>query len=285
MKKFIINISLFVFCLAIIDLCFFRIAYNEYFDPYENVPLNYSAYILADSHGEALHDIPEKFGVYNFAVGGDSYLDMLRKVKYLVRNTDLKRVIIGADDHTLSTYREKSNNNDRSIYFVPWNEFSNIFVLTTAFLKRYVVFISPKSRDVIKLYMISRGKKKKKSFVWDEMPDIFKKEQSQMRYNVQFNGHGKSKSLERSLKEIISICKNNNIELIGVKYPLTKEYIAVIGDDNYGADALLLENGLMVYDYKEYFEGKDYLFRDTDHLNDQGAEEFIKILFPGVVRY
>ncbi len=284
MKKFILNVFIFMLLLLVINGLFFHIVYNLYLMPYETVSVDYNTYLLSDSHGEALGNGIEKYGICNFSVGSDSYIDMQRKLKYLVNKAKIERVIVGVGDHSLSPYRIKANNLDRSVSFISRKEYSNIFSLLGVYIKRYMVLLDPKSRDILKVYFKSKVSKKKKGFYWPDMPDVFKKEQSLMRYKKQFlSNTNSSDALVFALNEIIKTCKNNNIELIGVKFPLDKNYVKAIGDRNYGADKILMENGCTVYDYKELYIDKSSFFKDTDHLNDIGAIKFSRKLAESVL--
>lgn len=83
------------------------------------------ATLLSDSHGAALGNLTEKINVYNFSMGSDSYFDMETKLIYLIKNSNVNKILIIVDDHTLSTYREKLNNIDRSSYYKSINEASS----------------------------------------------------------------------------------------------------------------------------------------------------------------
>ena len=79
--------------------------------------------------------------------------------------------------------------------------------------------------------------------------------------------------------DIINICKKNNIELIGVKFPLSSNYLSFVKNKNYGADELFYKQSLKVIDGKQLFIQKDCLFSNQDHLNIVGCKLFSDFVF------
>ena len=94
----------------------------------------------------------------------------------------------------------------------------------------------------------------------------------------QFPTKNKSLKLEKTLMEIIDLCKTNGIELIGLKFPVSKTYLKIVGQRNYGADQLFISNGLKVIDQESTFIDNDGYFGDQDHLNPKGGEAFVEKL-------
>ena len=81
-----------------------------------------------------------------------------------------------------------------------------------------------------------------------------------------------------SLQDIIVLCDKNNIELIGIKYPLSNEYLSAMNNKSFYADKLFKLNNLRVIDLKNIFSNNDNYFYDQDHLNERGSKEFMKVL-------
>mgnify|MGYP000406604071 CR=1 FL=1 len=282
MKKFYQNIFFFTVLILIVNFLLLKIADDLYFRKYEKVDLSYNTYLMSDSHGHTLGNLTENFGIYNFSAGSESYFDIYRKVKFLINHSKIDKLLITVDDHTLSMYRESKNNLDRSAFFYELdlkNNFNeSLKSLENKFVKRYFVLSNIKARDVIKLYFNSKLIKKnivKKD--WEDWSHKKQKESSINRFNFQFS-YKKSNMLTSSLQEIINLCKNNNIELIGIKFPLTKEYISILGDNSFGADNIFESNNIRVINFKKIYLKNDEYFRDQDHLNRKGSIEFVKTL-------
>ncbi len=277
MIKFNSHIFRFILGLLIINLVFLVILKkSEYTNEYVQYKLNFQTYLLSDSHALPLSNYLEKIGVFNFAMGSESYFDMNRKVRFLIRNTDLERIIISVDDHTLSDYRETSNNLERSYYYTSKEEFSNIFeYIAKKYIINNITWFSVKSRDIIMLLFNSKLSLKNETPTkteWNELSLLEKIEESNDRIHGQFTNHHKSNSLSASLKDIISICKQNNIEIIGIKFPLPKEFIEALEERSFHADSLFYDNKIKVFDFKYLYINNDNYFSNVDHLNDLGGK-------------
>tara|TARA_B110000503_G_scaffold142338_1_gene238806 strand:- start:12322 stop:13140 length:819 start_codon:yes stop_codon:yes gene_type:complete len=253
-----------------------------YYNKYEEVDLNFETYLLSDSHGDALGNLTEKINVYNFSAGGDSYIDMNRKLHFLIKNSKIQRVLVSVDDHTLSKYREVMNNVDRSSVFLDWkigDSKEKLFkLIKNNYVKKYLTFFNIKGREVLKAYLNSKLRGKNNHYrKWNSLSLTEKIKLSNTRFNFQFN-HEKSELLTSSLFEIINLSKENNIELIGVKFPLSNEYCNAIGDNSFEADHVFESKKINVIDNKKIFSENQDFFNDQDHLNKKGSIAFIEIL-------
>ena len=275
-----------------INCIIYFVGKSLYFGDYSKVSLNYNSYLLADSHGLPLKNLTEKYGVYNFSAGSDSYFDMHRKLVYLINNTRVDTIYITADDHTLGQYRESNNNSDRSVIYSLPNQFDNYYdYIKDRYIKYYFVLFQPKLRYIIRSYMGAKlktvvqfdkyGPSNNKQITWKLMSSSERVKLSRNRAHTQFPDDNRSVNLEQNLMDIINICKQNNIELIGVKLPLTTEYGKVTANKSYGADSVLKLNGYKVLDFSKLYSGNSEYFTDADHLNETGGRYFVNLLFEG----
>jgi len=255
---------------------FYFVAYNRYYKDYEKYDLNYNSYLFADSHGTPIGTQLEKYGIYNFSAASDSYFDMLIKIKYLIKHTNLERIFITVDDHTLSPYRENTNNLERSSYFIISEDYSNVFKGIGIKLDKFLVLLNPGIRGIIRSYFQSMVLTTKVSINWNLLTPEEQNISAQSRFIEQFNYENKSEQLTETLIRIIELCKENNIEIIGIQFPLSEVYFAKIGDKSFGANAIFMKNQLKVYDYRELFFKHDDFFMNQDHLNEIGSKEFVK---------
>jgi hypothetical protein len=283
MKNFIINIVVFLLGIIMLNILLYSAPpYYIYHKSYQRVNTTFKTYLLSDSHGARLSNYLEKYSIYNFSAGSDSYFDMSRKLRYLIRNTEVNTIILSIEDHTLSPYREKANNLDRSIYFSNISEFdSNYDFFKKVLLKKYIILINPKGRDLVKQYLMTLlfGSLKKQIVNdFSKLPIREQIQQSKNRVRSQFSFPFRSDKMYNELNEIIQICILNEIELIGIKFPLTKSFINEIEGKSYKADSAFYDNSLKVFDFKNLFMEYDNLFSDEDHLNDIGAKKFVNIL-------
>jgi len=288
MRKFIIDVFKFLVILLIFNgLCYF-FATRYYYKGYGQIPnKRYSKFIMADSHGLPIGKFSEQFNVYNFSAGSDSYFDIKRKIRYLLKKDyDVKVVYITVDDHMLSPYRESTNNLDRSVFLTSIIDYDTyISYLKEKVIKYYFPIFQPKIGSVFRSYLKSKIRKNVNenkisadNNYWWKLPENQKKILADNRIQSHFCSKNKSEILEKELLEIINLCQDNDIELIGVKFPLTRTYLKSLGTSNYGADELFYSNGLKVIDQKSVFVDNDEYFFNQDHLNTQGGKKFATIL-------
>ncbi|MCW8879478.1 MAG: hypothetical protein OQJ89_14120 [Kangiellaceae bacterium] len=283
MKKFIKNgLKLFLIVL-VINIALLILVTPGYFSPYQKYKLDYSTYILADSHGLAINDYAEEFGIFNFSAASDSYSDMARKFKFLLENSDVKRVILTVDDHILSPYRDKHNNNDRSVIYLNASEVTSNYSLTKEWIQRYFVLLNSKVRDYLMSFLkaqvktVLKKKTNKDKMSWAQMDLSTRRAIAQTRYALQFNYKAYSSIMQNHFKEIVEICKRKDIEVIGMRYPLSKVYLELVDDDK---EVLKLADDLKirVLDFKRAFEDKPEYFMNQDHLNREGGRALANLI-------
>jgi hypothetical protein len=233
--------------------------------------------LLADSYGNALQDLSD-YNVSNFSSPSDNYIDMENKLKYILLNTKIDTLFIGVNNHTLSPYRELTNNVPITKTLI--DNKAKIILKYFPLFNNYMVNLT-KSHiwSIISKYFINSSVQNNFSDkkLWCELNSIEKKEMATARYSFQFSSRFRSEVLVQSLERIINLCKKNDVLLFGIKFPLTKEFNS-ISNINYGADSLIINNEYDVFDFTNVITDS-CMFYNQDHLNILGAEEFVKILF------
>lgn len=285
-KKFLKNLALFLLLLVALNFLLFFIIKGFYIRDYNEVNLSYSSFLLADSHGTPLGDFTEIHDVHNFSGQSDSYLDMERKLNFLIRNTQVEKIYISVDDHTLSPTREDQNNLDRSAYYTTPKDYPTYLeYFREKYLFYYCVFLNDRYSLVMKnfiqneLFDVSKWGGVRSKSTWESLSIMQQEQISQDRINNYFQAQIPSGKMSESLKRIIRICKDENIELIGLRFPLSKTYVDLLNEESYNADSLLIKNYLPVIDFDSVYIEQDSLFRDMDHLDKKGGEKFAKIIF------
>ncbi len=283
MKAFLKNILVFTFLLACFNSALLILVQNIYVEDYYKVQLDYKEYLLADSHGYNAGDLRETNGIYNLSETGDSYIDMERKLRFLIRKSSVEKIYLSVDDHTLSPSREDFNNKGLSVYYTDSSDFSNYFTfLNEKYINRYIVFFNSKYSAVIKHFFKNKlnsiTSENKDPIPWSALSETEKEVKSKQRFNTYFSEEKRSKKLTQSLKRMIQLCKENNIQLIGIKFPISSSYDQVLGKQSYDSDKLFRENGLDILDFKKSLLSKDTLFSDQDHLNNAGELAFKTLL-------
>jgi hypothetical protein len=286
MRAFVRSVALFLFPLFVLNGLFYVVVDRIYFRSYLEHPTapNFHTFLLADSHGLALGRLLERDGVYNFSAGGDSYIDMHRKLLFLLNTAKVERVILIADDHTLSNYRVQLSNEDRSYQLLNFHDYAATEpggfpgYVKNVLMTHYLVFSSAKSRDLLKvgfkglIFPIPQGTTQDWKSIQNKRRAVLE------RVNVQFPGDQRSPVLTERLLEIIRLCRARNIELVGIKFPLTKDYLGLLGNRSFGADGLLKAQGIRILDFKRAFADDDSLFANQDHLNEGGGEALSQII-------
>ena len=64
--------------------------------------------------------------------------------------------------------------------------------------------------------------------------------------------------------------------MIGLKFPISKEYYEIISENDFGIEKLWLCHKMEIIDLHDLFFGYDEFFYDLDHLNKKGTELFCK---------
>jgi len=205
----------------------------------------------------------------------------------LERGIRPEAVILTADDHTLSKYRDKFNNKERSIIYSDYASFSMYYPTTRLsylyhkYAFRFIPMLNPNNSRLFNKFLLSKIKINQEGLKtqqrnWIDFKD--KKANCEDRKKFQFKNDEISIEMKDCLQDIIRLCKMHNIKLYGIKYPLAKTYIEVLGTASYHADSVFTTNGLIIFNYREAFVNHDDYFMNQDHLNEQGSTEFAKLL-------
>lgn len=293
MKKFLINIALFAFVLLGLNILAYQyiaepLLYKGYFIPKKEMK-PYRSFLLGDSYAKAIRQSDlDTLGIFNFAYDSDSYFDSAIKLHYLVRNSLLDTVFISVDNHTLSHYREWRANGNRSIHYAQYsdynkyNKISLIMFWITKNVYTYLPLLKTENSKLFKQYIENKIKGKKpwdyRNFDISTVPKEHLQKICLGRVQEQFPDKEQSTRLRNTLEETLDYCERNRITVIGIKFPLTAEYLQVMGDKSYRADSLLRARVCTVLDFSQLFRDSTHFFRDQDHVNYTGSEEFVRHL-------
>jgi len=280
MNRFIKNSIHFALYVVLINMVCYGIIKVTYYDEYSAFDDSFETYLFADSHGHQLDTLTESVGIYNFSDPSDSYEDMLRKIKYTVANSEVKKIIISADLHNLSSYREEQNNLDRSAIYATKGDYENSYSqFKERYFRRYVPLLNGKSRDALLLELKSLIPRSLAPVpLWMEKTKKERLADAKKRTDIHFEGSERSKKMEELLLQITTLCQENKIELQGILFPLTPEYRSQKQGRGYDAATFLAQQNVQLMDYSTLFENRADYFRDQDHLNYFGAQAFIKLL-------
>jgi hypothetical protein len=286
MKKFCFNFIAFILLLFVFNIIIYNFTKSiKYYAHYEVLPnTKFKSFLFSDSHGGRLGKKTERFNTYNFSAGSDSYFDIERKLKFLIHeNYQIDTIFLSFDDHMLNTYRENTNNKDRSSYYLTHLDFNNKFeYINSRYIKYYFPIIQPKIRSLFRLMMYNKIKKNQTNSSkesWANLPLNIRKRKAQKRKQKHFSSNATSNSLKYSLERIILLCKMHKINLLGIKFPLSATYIEALNGNNYEVENVFLKNYIPLLDYKSLFINNSNYFYNQDHLNNTGAEILVNTIF------
>jgi hypothetical protein len=292
MKRFLIQLSIFIVGYLLLNcLAYWTVIHPLVYKEYIQLPFDYKAdtVIFGDSHAWYLtkdnqvgDSILKRYNIYNFSYGSDSYHDILFKLNFLIKNDKKPRtILLTADNHTLSIKRDKTNNLNRSVYYSDFEVYSAVrsvnFVeyFARKHLIKYLPLLDPSNSSFFVEYFKGFLRSEKKSYPdWIQRSENYRRKQAKKKSNQFFPQKHRSKKLLKSLEQIIRLCKENNIQIIAVKYPLTTEFRDAVSL-NYGADSVLRSNSFQILDYSGLLSDSKF-FLDEDHLNLLGTEVLLK---------
>ncbi len=236
---------------------------------------------------------------YNFGINHGTYTEAYYKLRKLVEKDHLhiKNIVLEVDLHTLSG----QFNEPQWIFFslevadevVPLRKISELREQSrwSIVVERYF----PVLGNGISLVESMVGKPKLTTlyFGWEKHTKDFSQEENKNKTFYGEYGYYFSNDQPRIDEEsflyflkLLTYAKENNINVIFLKYPITKEYDEMImaskvtKEDYYTAifshaDTILGEKYVVLDYYDLFFDHPEY-FNDDDHLNSVGAEAFSK---------
>lgn len=285
MKKFILKIVLLFAFFILLNAIIYFLFINDTHKDYNDFNKNGTVFLMADSHGEALKKYPDDMGIMNLSYESDSYFDIERKLNFLIKEANIKKIIISVDSHCFSNYRENINNVDKSIYFEsvvsenasPYENFKNKYI------RYYFPVFNSNSPTIIKIgafKMLTNKKNDSENLKsWNSLTESEKSKQSISRLKVQFESKKYSQKLLDCFDRIISIANKNNIEIIAIKFPISKNYYNLLAEfDSFDVNNLLNDKKIKIIDFQKVYFNNDIFFNDADHLNDMGGIQFSKLL-------
>ncbi|MBD8490891.1 hypothetical protein IFO69_19215 [Echinicola sp. CAU 1574] len=290
MKKYFQKLSSFLLGVMAINILVTFVVDGLYYEPYtkmmrESKGQDIKGIIMADSHGLPLKQNLSDKGIVNISWGSDSYEDMNNKLQFYLKHHDLDYVIISADNHLLSNYRENLNNVEASINYVDpeFSDYSLTGYLYLKYIKRYCSVISPKNRDIFLARLKSFLKKNLVRKSWEEKED--KIARGEKRVRLHFDNLRKSEVLSQDLSDMIEMCEAKGVKVFGIKYPLTSAYLRAMNSSNFGSDSVMKAYGCRILDFQKIFMERNDLFSDEDHLNLEGGKLFANMIENDVLNF
>lgn len=285
MQTFLKNIITFIAGLLLINfLMYFFLFKPAIFDKYifnKNSIKEYNLFLLSDSHGAYIAEIPSENRIFNFSNTAENYLDMYLKINYLTSFlTEKDTILLAIDNHNLSSYRSGFGRINENILYV--DDFSGIepaAIESNFYFKpitKFIPLLDPTYNRSILKYLYHQFTESKNVTSYSRLSSKGKEAASKKRYNLQFDNKSVSTQQTDYLEKIIELCEKKKITLIGLKFPISLDYWKIMGENDFGIKELWLSHNLKIIDLHDMFFANDEYFYDQDHLNVKGGKLFCK---------
>ena len=251
---------------------------------------------LGDSHVERAVDPRHIPGSFNYSSSGESYYQTFSKIARIEESEILKNlhtVILPFERHSFSSFLRTQVKDDAY-----WTEILDYwdfaretrdFKLLGKLLKGKLF---PHLGGIEEAYFVFRGGHRQQEIFKGFLPsnrllDVKKAEDDPGRVKFHFENRViPDEFLVRHFLQSLYRLDAEGLKIVLVMYPVHRTYL--LGADTYlnkldyqeFQDSLLasLPEKIRVLDYSTFGEGKDHLFRDSDHLNLEGARLFSELL-------
>ncbi len=288
MKRFLFNCIVFSLLLIILNLMVFGLLlFHTYYEPEFHLRKKLKTYrpeviLLGDSHAGILNQ-DDLFPVINLGIGSDSYQDMYVKARYcLERKIPLKKVIIQCDPHCFTAYRTDMHNKGRTIVISSYQAYKEVgfaenwFDYQVQAIGTYLPIFRPSLSELTfrKAIDILEGENQQLigESIWPLTSYDARALQSKARFQVQY-GAPIERELAASFLRTVELCRQHNIEVVGLRTPLDPTYNALIpADQEIGKYCEILDSAqIEVLDFSTFFQSSNF-FWDQDHVNSRGSQ-------------
>ena len=254
-----------------------------------------SLLFLGDSHAAFGVDetlLPRDW--YNAAYPGDNLRDSFAKIRYAWEERHIKTIVISIDAYTFGTYRLADRNICLSLPFLSSIGARAVygFTVLTYPLQRLqcaVPLLRKVQREKFMITLLARVKDRilTGDAAQNETASPALAEEKILRPGTDTLAGNIDKQMAGSLDEpelvavmqnILAFAKEHGITMIGVRYPLSNQYLR----DMQHYDLKSYEEAMQnlhfdaILDYQKLFAKKQELFKDISHLNPEGAKVFTK---------
>ncbi|MBO3116908.1 hypothetical protein J4050_09125 [Winogradskyella sp. DF17] len=238
---------------------------------------------LGDSHVETIKLLNLSDNVGNLAFGADGVYEMYIKVLIMLeKNKNLKQVFIATEPQMFNN-TGSSNSTFLGRYLLKIDDSLNVYnksklnLLTDRvplFNDGYIGFA------LNSLYENFKTSTSQKEKLWYSLTDNQRKEIAVATGISDHRNLMGNESFLEAYRALVSLCKQNNIKIIGVRFPVNENYINQCAEHdlkrvNNFLDALNLDAYL---DYSTRISNPKY-FADEDHLNKQGVAQLAQIIY------
>jgi hypothetical protein len=274
MKKFLKKCTLWLFILASAIICMILLVINIYHKDYYNLTkkADKKSFLMADSHGLRVN--LNKINTDNLSYGSNSYVDIKNQLSWLVKKKKVDTLLLTYDEQMFSSYRDRLNNNYLSYMYDPikLSEFKVSYI--TKFLTLFQRMVDIKLRE----FFLRKKVNSEKKLSDESFFDIGKQERiRRAKKRIAKQYLEESPTQKSAFNHILNFCKDNNVELFLIKFPLSQEYL---NERNLNKNYIGLKktnNNFPVLDFSTSILNSKF-YRDQDHLNEDGLKILEKLI-------
>lgn len=260
------------------------------FNHYSNSTTNIKILFLGDSHVARGIDVSQIDSAYSLAYFGENNMMNFYKLQYCLDNhlPKPRYVILPCDIMTFTEGYHQYRTNKLFYYSViPLREVKHLNKRKLfAYYDYFKIKLFPYSDWQYALNRMNANRQKKSTL---KFSDRTKKEQEKdaahfIQDELLMGGNKAGFYSENALSylnKIIKLCRENQIKLVFVKYPLTQTIFNEIKfhvDSNYitdrPAEKIIQKNAIPILNFENLFVKNPELFFDSHHLNSDGKNKF-----------
>lgn len=238
---------------------------------------------LGDSHVETIKllDLSENIG--NLAFGADGIYEMYIKVLTMLKfNKNLKHVFIATEPQTFAN-TTSPNSTFLNKYLFKVDDTLNVYNKSKLnLITEKVPLINDSFINYIlnSFYSSFKLDENKTTKEWSLLTEL---QRTEIATDTGITDHTSimtNADFTKVFREIINLCKTNNINVIGIRFPVNENYINQCKqEDSKKVESFIKDLNLdLNLDYSTKIKDPIY-FDDQDHLNKKGVEKFAKIIF------
>lgn len=276
MTKLLTKIVSFLTLTGILNFALWNLTWGKYNSGYETINTEASIYFIGDSHTDAIGKFADS-KMANLSFPNDSYDEVLTKIKHLRKVGSPKLIFLGADDHMINSCRSNQTNGERLVYFKSSEDYSSAYeYIKDRYLRYYIPFFNPRHRQLFNWY-VKHGDydffNARKYFTDKSLTDL-KEDSINFWINKRVDAYYEKVDTDQisKLLEIIKFCRKHDIEIVGVKTPLYKDYLTQTGHWESPIDSIFEAQKIKLLDFKTFINNQRSYFHDPGHLNNLGSK-------------
>jgi len=294
-KRLIPFLALFLAIMWVLSAYVVEEIYERYEAPLRAASGSRPAFlILGDSRAEKIEEATLGPGFMNLAHASDGAQDMHAKLRFLVRaGAHPGVVLLQCDWHMFSGYRAHMNNRSRGLAISSYDDSVSAYrcplieYVVNRYVVRWIPLLDPGNADIFQsklsasLFGETGGPQNWTAVAgtgrWDAMPPDRARARVNWRYSQLFSEPW-TPEYARAMVELVRFCRENDIRVIGLRYPVAPSLKAMIDATDLTQIRSFYEAlGIEILDFTRAFSDPT-LFQDQDHLNPTGVDVYSRIL-------